>query len=327
MTENDSFEEIWKFLKSCKKVAMTLHAGPDGDSLGSCTALKYALEKEGVKVDLVSGDVLSGNLNELSFKNEVDFSRDISELNEEDYDAFVFLDCGSIKKISGKAMADYELPKKTKIVNIDHHDGNSFYGDLNYVDVEMSSVCSLIIDFFRDRKIKIDEELGKKLMVGLCTDNGFFNHPKNAEDDFEKALFLVRAGVNYTKDIVLPILFNDSLKMKKLYALILDNLEVDEKNRIGWSTISAEEAKKLGLNRAELRLGVHIIQDIKDIDVVFFLVEVEKGVKGSLRSKGRDISIVANRVNGGGHKLASGFFLENMSLDEAVKKMRAELAK
>src|SRR3989344_6984498 len=105
--QNNSFREILDFLKSCDKVAMTLHYGPDGDSLGSCTALKYVLEKEGIKVDLVSGDALSGNLNDLDFKKSVDFSRDVSDLNEEDYDCFIFLDCGSAGTISGKKRAEY----------------------------------------------------------------------------------------------------------------------------------------------------------------------------------------------------------------------------
>ena len=325
--QNNSFQEIWDFLKSCDKVAMTLHYGPDGDSLGSCTALKYVLEKEGIKVDLVSGDALSGNLNDLDFKKSVDFSRDVSDLNEEDYDCFIFLDCGSAGTISGKKRAEYKFPKKVKIVNIDHHDANSFYGDFNYIDASRSSVCSLLVDFFREVGIEFNKELGKRLMVGLCTDNGFFNHPKDPEDDFEKALFLIRIGVDYMREIALPILFSDSLEMKKLYALVLNNLEVDKKNRIGWSTVSFDEMKNLKLNRAEVRLGIQVIQNIKDIDVVFFLVELEDHIKGSLRSKGRDTSIVAKHFRGGGHKMASGFSLDKMPLSEAVKKIRDELTK
>jgi len=195
--------------------------------------------------------------------------------------------------ISGKKRAEYKIPKNVKIVDIDHHDANSFYGDYNYVDAEKSSVCSLLVDFFREVEIEFDEDLGKRLMVGICTDNGFFHHPKHPEDDFEKALFLVRHGVDYTKDVAMPILFNDSLKMKKLHGMILENLEVDKENRIGWSTISKKEMKELELNRAEVRLGIHVIQNIKDVDVVFFLIEMEDHIKGSFRSKGRDISIIA----------------------------------
>ena len=58
--ENNSFEEIWDKLKEFKKAIITLHSGPDGDSLGSCTAMKYVLEKYlNYEVTLISYDKLS----------------------------------------------------------------------------------------------------------------------------------------------------------------------------------------------------------------------------------------------------------------------------
>tara|TARA_Y100000310_G_scaffold153755_1_gene153236 strand:- start:701 stop:1684 length:984 start_codon:yes stop_codon:yes gene_type:complete len=327
MKGNNSFEEIWDFLRTCKRVAMTLHSGPDGDSLGSCTALKYVLEREGVKVDLVSGDSLPDSLETFGFVKDVDFTRDISELNGEDYDAFIFLDCGSVEMVSAKKRRDYEFPSKTRVIDIDHHDVNTFYGDFNYVDVDRSSVCSLLIDFFRDRNLEFDAELSRRLIVGLCTDNGFFNHPKDPEDDFEKALFLIRNGVNYRKDVVLPILHNDTLSVKKLQGIVLKNLEIDAENKIAWSTVSLEEYKELKLNRSDIRSGMWVIQSLKGVEAVFFLVEFDDYIKGSLRGRARDISGIAQKFGGGGHKSAAGFTIEGSTLEEAVEKVRAELVK
>jgi nanoRNase/pAp phosphatase (c-di-AMP/oligoRNAs hydrolase) len=91
--KNNTFEEIWEKLKSCKKVLMTLHTGPDGDSLGSCTAMKYVLEREfGAEVTLVSPDVLAENLAGLSMSKDVLIGKTISDFNLDDYDSLICLD-------------------------------------------------------------------------------------------------------------------------------------------------------------------------------------------------------------------------------------------
>ena len=74
--QNNSFHEIWEKLKSCKKIAMTLHTAPDGDSLGSCLAMKYVLEKQGVDVKLVSYGEVPKSLGRLRVINEVEFGKD-----------------------------------------------------------------------------------------------------------------------------------------------------------------------------------------------------------------------------------------------------------
>jgi len=88
--KNNTFEEIWSKLGRCKRVAMTLHSGPDGDSFGSCTAMKYVLERD-LKIDvtLVSYDPLERNLSKLSFAKEIEFGKDVVDLDFKNFDAFL----------------------------------------------------------------------------------------------------------------------------------------------------------------------------------------------------------------------------------------------
>ena len=65
--KNNAIQEIWSKIKASKKVLMSLHYGPDGDSLASCVAMKYVLERDfGCEVKLVSKDNLDSILGELS---------------------------------------------------------------------------------------------------------------------------------------------------------------------------------------------------------------------------------------------------------------------
>ena len=79
--KNNTFEEIWGKLKESKKILIPLHPRPDGDSLGSCVAMNYVLEKLGKKVVLISKDELSENLMDFSFVKEVGFGRSIKDYN------------------------------------------------------------------------------------------------------------------------------------------------------------------------------------------------------------------------------------------------------
>ena len=46
--KNDNLKKIWKQLLTYKKVATFIHKSPDGDSLGSCMAIKQILKKKNI---------------------------------------------------------------------------------------------------------------------------------------------------------------------------------------------------------------------------------------------------------------------------------------
>ena len=321
--KNNSFEEIWNKMKECKRVAMSLHSAPDGDSVGSCTAMKYVLERDlGVKVDLVSYDDVSEDLSRLDFLKDVEFGKDISELNLNNYDCILFLDSGHVGSYSGKLKEDFNIPKGVYVINIDHHSTNSYYGNLNYIDSFSPAACSVLVDFFKNMEIKFDKELSERLLLGICTDSGFFCYDTDPEKAIRDAVFLIDNGAQYEEKILRNVLYKQPLRMKRYNALIIDNLKINNEKKFGYSCIRYEDFKKLGLNEAEMRLGINDLQLIKEFDFVFTLNEMENYIKGSFRSKKRvDVSLFAKELGGGGHKPASAFILSKMPLEIAVKKV------
>lgn len=322
MVENNSFREIWDKLKNSKKIIMSLHAGPDGDSMGACTAMKYVLESEGKEVRVVSGDDVSENMRSLDFFDEVEFGVDIGDVKLEDYDILLCLDSADLDRVSGKYGKGFTIPERVFSINMDHHHTNPGYADLNYVNSDVSSTCSLLVDFFRENYIKFDKELSERLLLGICTDSGFFTYNR-AEDAMRKAVFLVDKGADYYGGIVRPILRNNPLKMKKFWALIIDRMKLDKERKVAYSIISLSDIEKLGVNLAEIRLGIIALQDIGEgVEFVFILVELNDYIKGSFRSIGNvDVSLFAKELGGGGHKPAAAFKLEKVPLDEAESRV------
>lgn len=320
--KNASFNEIWDKLKKSKSVAMTLHQGPDGDSLGSCLAMKYVLERDlHCKVNLVSYDSLSGNLNNYKQTSEIKFGTDISDLKLEDYDCVLLLDSGTLSFFSGKLREKFEPNKNAFIINIDHHEVNTGFAKLTYVDNSQPSLCSVLIDMFRELNIKFDSELANRLLIGVCTDSGFFTYDSNPGKALRDVSFLIENGADYLENALKPILYSQPLKLKRYFAFLVDNLKINNKLKFGYSCISATKIKEFDLNIAEVRLGINELQFINELDFVFTLAELEGHIKGSFRSKkGVDVSIFAKALGGGGHKPAASFSFAGTSMAEAEQK-------
>lgn len=298
---------------------MSLHPKPDGDSLGACTAMKYVLETQGKIVALVSKDNLSDNLAGMKISKEVEFGKDISEMDWGEFDTVIFLDHGTLKYYS-KDMS--EKMEKNKVINIDHHHTNEYFGNLNYVDSKSPSCCSILVDFFKIININFDKELSRRLFLGICTDTFFFVHG-NSLDSIKKAEFLIeQGGINYAKEFFEPI-NSESWGIKKLHGILLSNMEKREVDgiNIAYSFVTKEDIEKHGLNESDIRLGIMCMQDLKNVPVAFTLTELDGGIKGSFRSKGIDTSLFAQKLGGGGHKEASAFYIEKMSLNQAIEKV------
>jgi len=315
--QNNTFHEIWEKLKSCKKIAMTLHTAPDGDSLGSCLAMKYVLEKEGVEIKLVSYGKVPKSLDRLSIVNEVEFGKDISELDENKFDSLLILDVGSLDYASQKLKKEFN--PKNFLIMIDHHISNTSFGDMNYVDKNKASTCSLLIDFFKEVGVEVDKELANRLLIGVCTDSGYFTF-ENGQDALKDAAFLISKGADYL-DFLFKTFYDQSLSVKKFYSLVIENFKSSEDGRLGYSVLSFDEIKNLGLNEAEVRLGINELKFLEGFDFVFNLIELEDHIKGSFRSSKIDTTKFAKELGGGGHKAASAFRLSKMPLNEALEKV------
>ncbi|MGK0208854.1 MAG: phosphoesterase RecJ-like protein [Patescibacteria group bacterium] len=324
MNANVSFTEIWEKLRGARKVLLSLHFGPDGDSLGSCSAMKYVLEKElGIEVDVVSKDNLDEVLGALPYAEGITFGRDVSDYNWDDYDYVMALDSGAKKQFMPE---HFDIAAIDKLISIDHHATNDYWCGINYVET-LPSCCSVLLKMFRELNVEIDDELATRLLLGIYTDTRGFVHSDTVLSD---AAYLISQGANYLDGIVNPITFNVPLRIKKYYALCVDRLKTEpvDSHVVGGSSVTLEEVEKLGLNLSEARGSVNDLMTISGIDVLFTLIDMGDFIKGSFRSrKGYDVSLFAKELDGGGHKAAAAFKLLDMSLDEARVRVIETIAK
>ena len=154
-----------RILKS-KKVFIAGHQGPDFDSVCACLALSLVLRQHG-KTAFIASD-FSGK--------EWDFFQNTYQLefpDELNYDLAILLDYGNFGRVDRRAL-NYLERRKPYLITIDHHQQQSWQGDLFWVDEKKSSTCEMVYDLFESLGWKIDDEVAFILLLGICYDTNIF---------------------------------------------------------------------------------------------------------------------------------------------------------
>ncbi len=300
------FTEIKKILEGSKKVLLVAHSRPDGDTVGSVFALKEYMKKDLAREAVaVCPDEMP-----LYLKNflEEDFS-DFRELKMENFNLLV--GCDAVGK--GFERIVTEKKKNQKVIFLDHHatlEVKNIAADLVINEEKYSSVCELLYDFFYFHRVEISKKMATCLLTGILGDTGLFQHANTSARVMEIAADLMRKGAPMDK-IVQVTFKNKKLETLKLWGKALDRAQINKKTGAILSYITSEDLKELKIGQEDVGKIAELLNTVAGTK--FSLVLLEKGgnwIKGSLRSdehKNVDVSEIAQKLRGGGHRLASGF--------------------
>ncbi len=322
MSFRNKAKEIKKKIDQAERVLLSLHRGPDGDSIGSSLAMKHYLEDQGKEVKLISPSpfpqaydyIPTDEVDQVQFM-DVDFNS---------YDLFIFMDSASWQMVNEDIDEDTALPDKEKVINIDHHGTNTNYGGINLIE-ERSSTAEIIYDLLKEWSYDINSQIAQYLLIGVTTDTGVFRYTNTTPSTLKTAAELMEQGADL--DV---IVFNYSRRNKidklRFWGVVLENLEVDEDHRFAYSFVPYDQAKEYFDDNypREYKSGAAALfmAGIEGTDFGIVMVEENKGeLSGSLRSREDfDVSVVAEELGGGGHPGAAGFKLK-MDYLQAAKKV------
>ena len=293
--KNNDFVEIYEYMKQSKNVVVLAHQKPDGDAIGSLLAIKLILERINIQVDAVVTDIPE-------FAKLIPESEVLLTETSKEYDTIILADISSKKRLGE---LDYLYDENKRIIIFDHHEVELEKEYIHYIEPLISSTTMIIYKLARANNIEIDKLLAEYLYIGLLTDTGGFAYQNTTSEVFDMASYLLKTGINHNK------LYTDFIK--KEYDLdyllleknVIDNLEIINKN-IAFSFLSNEVINKYPYDAP--KEFVDLGRYIKDVEVSILIVEEEpNSYRVSLRSrKYLDVSEVAKKFNGGGHKHASG---------------------
>lgn len=313
--------KILELIKNAKNILLALHISPDMDSLGSNLAMYQVLKKLGLKkVDIYSADILPPNFDFLPL-SKIIIHKDVGREDLSLYDLFITLDSADKLRVT-RINKDYQIPVKTKVVNIDHHKSNPKYGNINIIDSTVCSTGELLYLIFEDWGIKINSNTATCLLSAMCGDTGTFRYPSTSSQTLEIAGKLIKSGAEYKK-INFNLYQRTPFSVLRYLSFIFGKLEIIKEGNtsFSWVTISKDELKLLG--GPEVSRGASdFLGTIDETDFGVLIKEEEKGlVSGSLRGRlNINVAKIAQIFNGDGHINAAGFRLNHKNSFEVAKK-------
>ncbi|MFP4637668.1 MAG: DHH family phosphoesterase [Spirochaetaceae bacterium] len=313
--------ELLGFLGQYETYYLVSHTEPDGDCLASSLALGHYLERHGKRVKHYNeGPFVRSEIIELArgFRDTLT----TAEITTDPSPAAVVLDCSSRERVGELG----EVLSQVPIAVIDHHAAGNPFGDVVYVDADAPSTTVLVqaaIEAAGDTPTLEESEL---LLFGLSTDTGFFRHLDiGSGRAFRAAARLVDAGAS-PKDTFNRMNGGKTFASRKLLARLLSRVETQAGGRIALTYETMEDTAEFGRENRDSDTLYQLLMGTHPCTVVALIREEEtEACTGSLRSSDdTDISIVARRFGGGGHKRAAGFMVRE-SIDETYARVREEL--
>lgn len=303
---NVSYSKIAKKMRSYERVLIFPHIHPDGDALGSSGALCKALRLLDIEAYVLVDE---------DFPHNLDFlDEDVSTFNTEVFNGFdylaVMVDCSDTSRILNRLDA---FKSANERIVIDHHITASpdFKPDLMRVESDSAATGELIYYIINELGITMDKYIASAIFTAITTDTGNFQHQNTTARSHEIAAALYDVEGFNSKPVSNLIYNRDSLNSFELEKLVMESIKIYEKGRIVIAFITKEMLKETNTDMSETDRFITKLMTIDEVEIAAILKENEENLtKVSLRAKSyADVSKVANKFGGGGHKRAAGFNL------------------
>ncbi|MFZ2299890.1 MAG: DHH family phosphoesterase [Candidatus Moraniibacteriota bacterium] len=302
---DSEFHTLEYIVSKSKRVLLFAHNRPDPDTVGANIALAEYLRNCGKHTDIACFDAFPDKLKPL--REEIFLHPD--QLDITSYDAVIA--CDSVDRGFDRIVGT--LSESQVVVLIDHHPDITVTGDVVIIDAEYSSSSELLYLFFSAIHAKITKPMATMLLTGILFDTGGFQHGGVSPRVMEIASDLVRKGAPLAR-ITQTIFANKNIGALKLWGKAFEKARFNRKNGMLVTAITKQDVEACHASVEDIYQVASILSAVPDAKFSLVLSERDHNVvRASLRSMeqhGVDVSAIAHRFGGGGHKLASGFEIE-----------------
>ncbi|KKT87735.1 MAG: MgpA protein [Candidatus Moranbacteria bacterium GW2011_GWC2_45_10] len=296
------FKTLSYVIGKSSRILLVAHSNPDGDTTGSVLAFKEYIFSLGKHVDITCQDEFPAFLESLT---EERFKRP-EDVSPETYDAII--GCDSVERGFHEIVKG--IPQTVVTAILDHHPDITIEADIKILDPKKSSVCEIVYDFFVSIEAEITRKMATYLMLGILSDTGNLQHANTTTKVMEISSELMKKGASFSK-IIESTFSNKKMSTLKLWGIAFEKAKINPKNGMIATVLTKQDIEQCNASTEDIGQVASILNTVPGTKFSLILSEREGGqVKGSLRSeeyKGVDVSEIAHKFGGGGHKLASGF--------------------
>lgn len=295
-------QAIYQYILDSEDIVVITHMGPDGDAIGSLTAVGLALAQMGKSATLLCDDKVPERFRYLAMSDQVKRPR----LSGIHCDLVIAVDCGDEHRM-GKSFTT--INADPAIINIDHHVTNTRFGQINHVVDTAVSTTEILYDLFIEYDLKITSAMSMCLLTGLVTDTLGFRTVGTSAKTLKIASQLMEAGAD------LPLVTTQGLNLKaystlNLWRYGLENMRFED--GLVWTAITHEQRQAAQFRGSSSNGLSNLLADVDQAAIGAVIMDMGDGtIRIGFRCRPPfNVAEIALNLGGGGHPLAAGCTVE-----------------
>ena len=308
MEKRENYAAAQRMIAASRRILVSGHLSPDGDSLGSMIALARLLKQAGHDA-VASADVNA--LGKLGFLEGVADIVPVRRLRRQRrFDLFIAVDCGSFDRMPPEVRP---VAEKLPRICIDHHVTNDgSFADVSIIDPDASSA-------------PIDHAAAEALWVAIVTDSGRFAYDSTRPGTLRAAGDLLKHGVRTAliNDIIYGTFTRKAIELKRI---AWRSLHVWKNRKVAEVSLTRDDFRSVRGTKADAEDIIEIPRSVAHNEIALFFYQIPdrtKETRCSIRTRGEwDATALAGRFGGGGHLRAAGCTIK-ASMGTAKRQMRA----
>lgn len=304
-------ERVKQLVLASRSIVITCHVSPDGDALGSSTALCSVLRAMGKDANVVTADCAPRSLQFLPGVRDITAATRQPERAASllaSADLIFCLDYNCLKRIDRLA-PNVEASQGARVV-IDHHLDPDIEAEVIISYPQVSSTSALLYIFLYQAHWAryLTRGSAADIYTGMMTDTGHFTYNSNDPDLYLIIHDLLQKGLD--KDNLYKLVMDTASETRvRIMGYGQYKMQMVRDHRLGLITLSREELDEFDYSKGDTEGLVNTPLSIPEVTWSVFMREDSKdNVKVSMRSKGE---FPVNKIceecfGGGGHINAAG---------------------
>ena len=295
------------FLRDHDNYVILTHVRPDGDTLGSASALCLGLRSMGKTAHVLENTGVSQR-----------FSWMVAGLTVADAgenDTVISTDVASPGMLPENAQ---HLLGRVRL-RLDHHASATSFSELELVDPDSASCAELIYDVLEDMGWQRSPEVLDRIYVGLSTDTGCFRYANTTAHTFRTAAECAQGGARVF-ELNQELFETNTLGKLRMQGWIVEHMHMLHCGSMAICAIPRSVELELGVTSDDMDNISSFPRSVAGVNIAATLRETEDGlIKISVRAvPGYDATVIAEKFGGGGHKGAAGASLR-VPMNQAVQ--------
>ena len=301
---DEKINEFYTFLSSHDFFYVISHKDPDGDAIFSSLGMKDILEAKGLSYQLLS----AGPFKRPEIRNKAKFFSN----------QMIFLSEPERKKAGLKNLDTF---------TIDHHK-TAATSENCIIDSTSPATAALVQQIYEKLIGKLPKQTAEYLFFGLSTDTGYFRFLNtDSAEVFRQAARLVESGADPRRTYD-EMTGGKPYTTRKLLGIMLDRVERRYNNKLAVTYETMEDTKKWGQEGRDSDALYSLLLSVDGVEAVLFVrQDTELTCTCGFRSRDKiDVSAIAAKFGGGGHKNAAGLSIDG-KIPDVLEKICAEFKK